>query len=100
VTIEIQRPMYFGSDGIRKVGLAEFRLANEGAVTQVKITQCDKNKRLYYPNILCMKTADVIKYPTQMVGKMHKVKCYIVPIQDFQNKKFDLVAPQYYPKHQ
>lgn len=100
MTIEIHHPKYNGSNGRKEVGLAEWRLKLEGVITQVKITQTYKRgklkDKLIYPTLYCMPTEKIIKYPSQIVGNNTRV--FIVPLDDFKPKTFDLKEPQYYEK--
>lgn len=103
MTIEIDKPIYNGSNpGKKCVGIADWRLRNEGAITQIKINQLYKTgpmkgKRIY-PTLYFMPTEEVIQYPTQTVG--NNTLLYIVPIDDMKPKKFDLTDPQHYQKEQ
>lgn len=94
MTIEIESPIWNG--GKRCVGLAEYRLKNEGQVTQVRILYKNKTGRYIYPTLLCKITEYIYKYPPKIVR--NGVKVYIVPIEDFANQKFDLKERQHYEK--
>ena len=100
MTIEINKVVFYGAYGDRKLGLADYRVANEGAITQVRITdtyKAGKNiGKLIYPTLLCMPTSEVIKYPTKVVGKSHRVTVYLIPLRDFKHPKFDLKDEAYY----
>lgn len=102
MTIEIYKPIYNGASGRREICLADFRVRNEGEVVQVSIKQTYKNEKNYgkliYPNLFCMLKSEVAKYPLVRINTYsgHEVLGYKIPLEDFQNKKFDLNEPQYY----
>jgi hypothetical protein len=103
MTIDLFKPMYFGSHGNRQIGIADYRVNQEGDIVQISIKDTYKGGKLegklIYPTLLCMPKSQVIKYPLEpFVSKRtgHKVMLYKIPIADFQHQKFDLKEAQYY----
>jgi len=108
MTIEITHPMYGHrlSDGklVKAVGIAEWRVVLEGDIVQVKITQVyhsrtgksEKDGKLIYNHIFCIRKVDVAKYPQKLAGD-GKTVLRIIPLEDFYPKVFDKIQPQYYP---
>lgn len=82
--IYIKKPKYYGNNPHKRcVGLAEWRVRNEGVITYVKITQKDKDGYDLYPNTLYMSSSEIGKYPindTEVLGQ----RLFIVPIDDFK----------------
>lgn len=82
--IIIKKLLYYGHDASnRKVGLADWRVRNEGAITIIRITERTKDGRLMYPNDMYMATSEIAKYPIDEYTVPGQ-KLYIVPIKDLK----------------
>lgn len=109
--IEIEHPLYNYpfADGARKaVGVAEWRIALEDSVIQVKIKQLyhsrrskkrpvptEKDGSAIYPTIYCIRKSEIGKFPQEMAGD-GKTVLRIIPLDAMYPKKFDIMAPQVY----
>lgn len=100
MTIEINHPLYFANTGKKSVGLAEWRIALEDSVVQVRITQTyakgEKQGKLIFPTLYCIAKSEISKYPQMMAGDGRTI-LRIIPLEDMRPKVFDKKEPQYYP---
>lgn len=99
MTINIDYPLYNGSNpGKKCVGIAEWRILNEGAVTQFNILQTYKSGRMkgkrIYPYTYCIASSELAKYPVKVVSNNTRLR--IVPIDDCYPKVFDKKESAYY----
>ncbi len=82
--IIISKPVYNGDDPKnRMIGIAEYRLLNEGQIVQIKNNKKLKTGQFVYPNIYEMSKHEISKYPRDTVGH-NKVVCYMVPIRELK----------------
>jgi hypothetical protein len=79
--ITIHKPM-FNFKKQRAVGLAAWRVANEGVITTVRISYRTKDGERLYPNDLCMASSQIGSYPVEYINDNTAI--YIVPIDDFK----------------
>ena len=82
--IVIHKPKFYGNNPENRcIGLAEWRVRNEGVITQVKIDYKTKDRRDLYPNVLYMSSSEIAKYPRndrEIPGQI----LYIIPLKDFK----------------
>lgn len=83
--ITIHKPIWRKDNGRRCVGLAEYRLRQEGAITEIEIDYINQEGNRIYPNKFHIKTDDVYWYPARWAKG--NVKLFIVPIEDLKEVK-------------